>query len=144
MSNKNIYEVFEEFQKAKTKAERIECLQKNNSYALRSVLVGTYHPEVQFDVDIPQYKCEPELPPGMSYSNMTNEVNRAYLFQKNHEKRPAGLTPRRQQELLVQLLESLEQKEADVYANMLRKDQKIKHLTPALINEAFNGLLPTS
>lgn len=144
MSNKNVYEVFEEFKKASNKNERIEVLRKNNSFALRSVLAGTYDPTLKFDVKVPEYKCEAELPPGMAYSNITTELNRAYLFLENHPKRPAGLTEKRQKELLIQLLESLEQKEADVYANMLRKDQKIKYLTPALINEAFDGLLPTS
>lgn len=142
MSNKNVYEVLEDFKNAKTKQERIDVLQKNNTFALRSVLAGTFDPTIKFDVEVPEYKCEPELPPGMSYSNMTTELNRMYLFVEGDLRRPAGLTEKRAKELLIQIFESLEEKEAAVLANMLRKDQKIKTLTPAIINEAFPGLLP--
>jgi hypothetical protein len=44
--------------------------------------------------------------------------------------------------LLIQILESLEKNEADVYANMIKKDLKVPHLTAKLANEAFPGLLP--
>jgi hypothetical protein len=45
-------------------------------------------------------------------------------------------------ELLLQLLESLEPPEAEVYIAMLLKDLKVPYLTPKLVNEAFKGLLP--
>jgi hypothetical protein len=41
-------------------------------------------------------------------------------------------------------LESLEEPEADVFLGLLKKDLKVPHLTPALINEAFPELLPQS
>ena len=67
---------------------------------------------------------------------------RSYLFMQNNPKRPEALTEKRMNELLVQILESLEPQEAEIYTAMLMKDIKVPYLTPKLINEAFKGLLP--
>lgn len=144
MAIKNIYEIFNEFKKAKTKAERLDVLRKNDCFALRNVVAGAMHPVVQFSVDkIPDYKREP-IPPGMSYSHMTEALDRVYLFVKDNPRVPAGLTDKRKTEILIQILESLEEQEAEVYANMIQKDLKVPYLTPALINEAFGDILPKS
>ena len=143
MSNKNIYEVFDAFRKCKTKAERIDVLRKNDSYALRNVLYGTMNPNVLFLKEIPEFKSE-EVPVGMSYTTMNEALHKAYLFQEGNPRKPAGLTPKRQQELLIQLLEGLEQKEADVYVGMLKKNLNIPYLTQVLVNEAFPDLFGKS
>lgn len=142
MSNKNIYEIFEDFKKETTRAGRLAVLQKNNTKVLKDVLQGTYHPDVTFFIKkIPEYKNEP-VPPGMAYGNMTEALSRIYLFVANNPRTPAGLTEKRKTEILIQILESLEPQEAEVFANIIRKDQKIPFLTNNLINEAFPGLLP--
>lgn len=144
MSNKNIYEVFNEFKEAKTKKDRIDVLRKNDSFALRNVLLGTFHPGVSYTITkIPDFRRE-EVPPGMSYSNMTTALQRIYLFMNGNPRVPAGLTDKRKNEILIQILESLEVKEADVFAGILLKDQSVPYLTPTLVNEAFEGLLPTT
>ena len=53
-------------------------------------------------------------------------------------------TEKRKTEILIQILESLEEDEADVFAAMLTKKLKVPHLTPALVNEAFPDLLQLS
>lgn len=141
MANKNIYEVFDDFKQAKTKQDRLDILKRNESWALKNILQGVYHPDVQFNIDVPEYN-KIDVPPGMSYEHMTSALHRVYLFQKGNPKAPAALTEKRRTELLIQLLESLEPNEAEVFASMLRKDLKIPYLTINLINEAFPGLLP--
>ena len=141
-SNKNIYEVFDDFKAAKTKEERITILRRNDTWALRNVLMGAFHPQVNFTVkEIPKFKKEP-VPAGLAYNHMTDALGKVYLFTQGHPKVSPNLTDKRKLELLIQILESLEGKEADVYAAMLKKDLKIPHLTPKLISEAFPGLLP--
>lgn len=140
MSNKNIYEVLNDFKKASGKNERLEILRKNDTYALRQVLLGTFEKGIEFDVEIPKFNRE-KIPAGMSYSHMTSVLDRVYLFVKDHPRRPAGLSTQRQTELLIQILESIEEPEADVFIGMLKKDLKIPYLTPSLVNEAFPGLL---
>lgn len=140
MSIKNIYEVFDDFRNVKTKAERIDVLRRNDTWALRQILLGAFHPQIQFAVKIPEYKSQ-QMPAGMSYSNMTTELGRIYLFVKDNPKVPEGLTEKRKTEILIQILEVLEEKEAEVFANMIRKDLKVPYLTEALVSEAFPGLL---
>ena len=141
-SNKNIYEVFDDFKKAKTKEERLEILRKNDSWALKNVLLGTFHPSVKYVINkIPKYKSE-TAPAGLAYNHMTDALGKVYLFVEDHPKVSPNLTMQRKEQLLIQLLESLEKNEAEVFCNMLKKDLKIPHLTAKLANEAFPGLLP--
>lgn len=144
MANKNIYEVFDDFKAVKSKTDRINVLRKNDSYALRQVLLGVFHPNIEFTVDkAPEFRREP-MPPGMSYDHMTGALSRIYLFMKDNPRVPAGLTEKRKSEILIQILESLEEKEADVFVSLLKKDLKVPYLTEALVNEAFPGLLSQS
>lgn len=140
MSNKNVYEILNDFKTATNKNERLEVLRKNDSYALRQVLLGTFEKGIQFDVEIPKFN-RVQIPAGMSYSHMTSVLDRVYLFVKDNPRRPAGLSTKRQTELLIQILESIEEPEADVFISMLKKDLKVPYLTPTLVNEAFPGLL---
>ena len=144
MAIKNVYEIFNDFKAAKSKKDRIDVLQKNDNFALRNVLIGAFHPKVKYSIDkVPEYKTE-DVPPGMSYNHMTHALDKTYLFVEGHSRTPANLTDTRKTQLLVQILESLEKPEAEVYANMLRKDLKVPYLTEALINDAFPNLLPQS
>ena len=108
-SNKNIYEVFDDFKAASGKNERLAVLKNNDSYALRQVLLGTFQKGIEFDVKIPEFKRE-QIPAGLSYSHMTSVLDRVYLFVKDNPRRPESLSKQRQTELLIQILESIEEK----------------------------------
>jgi hypothetical protein len=137
---KNIYEVFEEFEKADTKDAKVGVLQKNSSWALRNVLKGTFDPDIKFNVEkVPHYRPG-DSPPGMSYTSLHKELDRVYLFQEGNPKAPAGLTEQRREQILIQILEALEQKEAQVFMNMLLKKQKVPGLTAKIVKEAFPDL----
>jgi len=141
-SKKNIYEVFNEFKMAPSRDTRISVLQSNDSWALRNVLMGAMHPDIKFVIKkVPDYKKE-SVPAGMSYNHMTDALSKIYLFMENNPRTPPALTDKRKSELLVQLLESLEPQEAEIYVAMMLKDLKVPYLTPKLVNEAFKGLLP--
>lgn len=134
---KQIYEVFEEFEKAKSKAEKIAVLKKNDSYALRQVLIGAFNPKVEFVVDkIPYYKPE-QVPPGMGYSTIQAELDRIYLLVKAHPRVSESLSQERKEQILIQMLEALEAKEAVVFMNMILKNLKIKGLDEKITKEAF-------
>lgn len=144
MAIKNVYEVLDEFKKVKTKAERLEVLRKNDSYALRQILLGVFDPHIKFTVDnIPAFNRVP-MPAGMSYDHMTGALSRIYLFTQGNPRVPAGLTDKRKEEILIQILEALEEREADVFVCLLKKDLKVPYLTETLVNEAFPGLLSQS
>lgn len=140
MATKNISEVFEEFKKAKTKQEKVDCLRKNQSYALINVLQGSLAPYVEFTIKEPvEYKSS-DAPVGLGYSSIHQEIGRAYLFEANNPRVSPTLTFQRKKEILIQILESLEAKEAEIFMNMILKKQKIKGLNWEIAVEAFPQL----
>lgn len=138
---KNIYEILEEVEKAKSKDDRIAILRYNSSWALKNVLKGTYDSSVEFTVDkIPSYKSS-DAPPGLGYSHMTQELSRAYLFERGNPRVNSNLTEKRKEQILIQILESLEAKEAQVFCNMLLKKPLCKGLSYNVVKEAFPDLI---
>ena len=140
---KNIHEILEEFEKASTKQEKIQILQNNATWALKSVLQGAYDPNVHFDIDyIPQYKpMDKEVPADMGYSSIHTELDRVYLYVKDHPRKDPNLKTERIYQILTQALEAMVAPEAAVFANMLTKKPLAKGLTEKLVREAFPGLL---
>ncbi len=138
--NMNIYEIFNEFEKANTRNEKIDVLRRHGNYALRSVLKGTFDPNVKFVIqNIPYYKPS-DAPPGLGYTSINQELGRAYLFEENNPKVASNLSMKRREEILIQILESLEAKEAEVYMNMLLKKQRVEGMTTEIVKEAFPDL----
>ena len=139
---KNIYEVFDEFEKAKTKKEKVEVIGKNLSPTLVKVLEYTYHPNYKWKYnEMPDNYKTPDTKPGISQAQLSTELRRIYLFQEGH---PAceALTDRRRKELLLQFLESIEPREAEVVIGIFKKDLGVKGLTYKLVKEMFPQMLP--
>lgn len=139
---KNLYEVFDEFQTATNREDKISVLRRNKSYALECVLRGAFHPNIRYVVDeIPKYRNS-DSPPGMGYSSIAQELDRIYLLEQNHPKTSPNLTLERKRIILTQMLESLEAREAEIFAGMISKKLPVKGLTYKLVQETFPGLLP--
>ena len=139
---KNLYEVFDEFEKAPNRQAKIDVLRNNKSYALECVLRGTFHPQIKYVFDeIPKYK-DSLSPPGMGYTHIHQELDRVYLFEQNNPRVAPTLTLQRKQYILTQALEAMEAREAAIFAGMLMKRLPVKGLTYKLVAEAFPDLLP--
>jgi hypothetical protein len=63
------------------------------------------------------------------------------LFEKGNPSAEV-LTPQKREQLLLQLLESIEPREAEVVMGILKKDLGVKGLDYKFIKEAFPNLLP--
>lgn len=139
---KNLYEVFDEFESKTKREDKIAVLRLNNSYALQCVLRGTFDPRIKYTIDeIPSYRPS-DSPIGMGYSSIALELDRVYLLEQNHPKASPNLTLERKKKILIQMLESLEAREAEIFAGMISKRLPVKGLTYKLVQEAFPGLLP--
>ncbi len=137
---KNISEVFDDFEKANDENERINVLRRNDSKSLRGVLRGTYDPDVEFTISkVPLYKPS-DAPEGLGYTTISQELDRAYLFQKNNPRVSATLSESRKETILIQMLEALEKREAEIFMNMLLKKQVVKGLNAKLVKKAFPDL----
>lgn len=139
---KNIYEVFDELEEAKTKKDKMAVIEKNLSKTLVEVLQFTYHPGFQWKIkEMPENYKVPDTKPGISVSQLSTEIRRIYLFQEGHPE-AEKLNPRKQNELLIQFLEALEPREAEVVMGIFKKDQGVKGLNYDFVKEAFPNLLP--
>jgi len=132
-------EIFDEFGKATNKAERIAVLRKYDHPRFREFLQYAFHPNIEFDVEIPKYRPAVE-PAGLNYSYLISEVPKLYRFIKSHPKRPEGLLPEKQKSLLTVILESLYKDEAELLCKLIKKDLGVKYLTLNLVSEAYPGI----
>jgi hypothetical protein len=139
---KNIYEIFDEFEQATNKKERMDVIQKNLSKALVSVLELTFHPQINWKVKaMPEnYQLKP-IPVGMSYCQLSTELRKLYMFREG-DPTAERLNERKRTELLIQILESIEPREAEVVMGIFGKDQGVKGLDYKFVKEAFPNLLP--
>lgn len=140
---KNLYEVFDEFEEAKTKQERMKVIEKNLSKALVDVLQVTYHPNFEWYIkEMPEnYKVPTDVLPGISPSQLSVELRKLYLFRKG-DPTADKLTQEKRTELLLQILEAIEPREAEVLIGIFQKDQNVKGLNYKFVKEAFPNLLP--
>ena len=139
---KNMYEIFDEFESAKSKKEKIKVIEKNLSKSLYEVLFLTFHPDYQWKVSqFPEEYRIPDTKPGISYCQIGTELRKLYLFREG-EPTAEKLTDRKRKELLIQFLESLEPREAEVVMGIFKKDQGVKGLTYNFVKECFPDMLP--
>lgn len=140
---KNIYEVFDDFELAENKQDRMNVIEKNLSKLLVQVLELAFHPNHQWLIsEMPDdYRVPTDMLPGLSPQTLSTQIRKLYLFEKGN---PAAevLTAEKRHQLLLQLLESIEPREAEVVIGILSKDLGVKGLTYKFVKEAFPNLLP--
>jgi hypothetical protein len=138
---KNIYEIFDEFEAAKTKQDKINVLAKNWTPTLKLVLQLAYRPEVQWKYnDYPKEYKKPDTLQGVSFGSLDTELRRLYIFQKGNPT-AEKLTEKRSKELLILALEALEPREADVVIGIFKKNLGVKGLTPKFIRDNIPDIL---
>ena len=141
MDNSNprllLSEILRKVSNAKTKKEKVELLRKNNSSALRQVLI------INFDESIISLMPEGDVPYtpndapiGTDHSRLEQEYRGLYRFFKGGDNRLNSL---KRETMFVQLLEGLHQDEAElvVLAKDGKMNDKYKRITKAVVSEAF-------
>ena len=136
---KYISELFQEFEKLKSKKEKLGFLwdHKNNG-AFTGVLQGAFDPDIKWKVKVPSYTPD-DAPIGLNPSNLFQEIPKCTVFAEGH---PAGkgVSNKRKEELLIQILESMHASESIIFEGMLRKKLKVKGLTAKMALEAIPDL----
>ena len=132
-------EILQEFDLAPTRKEKIEVLQRHDTVRFRQFLEYAFNPEIEFDVNIPEYK--PSMSPaGLNDAYLDGQLAKMYRFIKNHPQRAANFGGIQQERILLLILESLHKDEAQLMCRMIQKNLSIKYLTPNLIREAYPGI----
>ena len=140
---KNIFEVLDEFEEASSKKEKMAVIQRNLSKTLVQVFELAYHPHYEWLIqEMPEnYKVPNNTLPGISVVQLSTEIRKLYMFRKG-DPTAEKLGPKKRNELLIQLLEGLEPREAEVVIGIFKKDLGVKGLNYKFIKEAFPNLLP--
>ena len=128
-------EIFTEVENGVTKKDRIAVLQKYDTKALRQFFELLYDDNVEFDVEIPDYRPSVD-PAGLNFAYFHGETAKLYRFIKG-DSRSTMLTPKRKKQIMLIILESLHKDEAEILVGLLKKDIGIMHLTKSLVNDAF-------
>jgi len=139
---KSIYEIFDSFEEAKSKEQKMKVIGDNLSQVLVSVLEMTFHPKYEWHFkEMPENFKPLVTVPGISYAKLHTHLRKMYLFQKGHPE-SANVTMERRKQLLLQFLEALEPREAEVIIGIFKKDQGVKGLTYNFVKDAFPDILP--
>lgn len=136
-----VSEILDEFEKAKTKQDKITVLKKHEMPVLRAIMRINFDETVQMHLPEgePPFKKD-DKPVGYNVTKLENEYRRFYIWLD-----PKTNLPRvRKEKLFVEMLEGLHLTEAEVI--ILAKDRKLqtkwKSLKEDIVREAYPTTLP--
>lgn len=141
MAYKRLYnEIFNEFELAKTRQEKIDVLKKHADHWFVTFLNYAFNPDIKFDfTEIPNYKPAVE-PAGLNWSTLHLELRKLYLFIPTHIKYKGKLPDRKHTNVLLEILQSVHADEAKLLVQVFQRKLKVKGLTDKLVKEAFPDL----
>jgi hypothetical protein len=142
MSKTSIPQIFDEVNRAPTRAAKIAALRAYDHPILRGMLQINFNPEVklQLPAGTPPYKRDEKIPAGYSETNLFAEFRRMYIWLDPN----INLNKMKKEQLFIQMLEGIHWTEADDLC--LAKDKKLetkyKTIKEDLVREAFPDVLP--
>ena len=139
---KNIYEILDEIEAANSRKARMDVIGSNLSKVLTEVFELAFHPKYQwFFSEMPRGQKIVNIPGGMGYCQLSTEIRKLYMFQRGNEI-AEKLNPHKREQLLVEFLQNLEPREAEVVMGIFNKDLGVNGLDYRFVKEAFPHLLP--
>lgn len=133
-----IHEVLEETVKKRHKADKIQFLQENESWALKDILRGTYDETIRWNLPVGAPPYEPSQPHNHP-SHLTKEHKKFQYFLVNGPDMPKF----KREKLYLGLLEGIHPKDAEIVINMTNK-KAIDGISKPIVEEAFPGLIQDS
>ena len=131
-------EIATKINNAKDKPRKLKVLQEHDSVALRQVLKGAFHPDIEWLLppgDVP-YEAN-DAPIGTEHTLLSQEAKRLYLFTKGGDD---SISNTKRETLFIQMLEGLSAEEAEFLVTVVNKkvNNKYKGFTANLVKDAFN------
>ncbi len=135
----DIFEIFEEFGKQKTKKTRKDVLLKNqNITALKDVLRGTFDASLQFILPEGTPPYTPNKPESTPSSLLRLHKEFGYFVKGGPGERMQAY---KRENKFIRLLESIHPKDAEIVLSMVNKNSPVKYLTKKLVEETFPNLI---
>lgn len=135
---KLVYEVIEEASKKKTKAEKIEVLRSNESWALKDILRGTFDEKVSWLIPEGKPPYTPSDDHNTSSNLLRQNVQFSYFVKGG---KGENMMKAKREKIYITLLESIHPKDAELVIGMIGKTPPFKGITKKLVQEAFPGLI---
>lgn len=135
---KLVYEVLDQYHKARTKEDRVRILRENETWALKDIIRGTMDSTVQWNLP----GGAPPYTPNEPHSTPSNLLKQNKQFRYFVKGGPGDtMTKVKREKLFIQLLESIDPEDAKLVIKMINKEKPVRQLTRPIVNEAFPGLL---
>jgi len=135
-----VFEVFEDFVKVKSRKEKINILKKHESWPLKDLLRGIFDDKIQWNLpggEPPYTPCSVGTPPS---TFLKQNVNLKYFVKgvRDSENMPAF----KREKKFLDILETVHPEDAKLLVSMINKQNPVKGLTKKLIQEAYPDLIP--
>jgi len=140
MKKLEVFEILQKVEKAKSRKEKIEILQKNNIMPVRDVLQGTFDDRVQWNLpigDVPYTANSIE-----SYPSTLLKQHLKFKYFVKGLRESDNLSKPKREKLFIDMCESVHPEDAKILVSMINKKAPVKGLTKKLIQEAYPDLIP--
>jgi len=138
----DVWEVFEEFENAKTRKERVKILQDNNRHwAMRDVLQGSFDDRVQWNLPAGQVPYTPQAEGAPTPSTLLKKHLDFKYFVKGLST-SENLLPIKRERMFCDILESIDCRDSVILVDMINKKPPAKGLTKKIVQEALPDLIP--
>ena len=132
-----VYEVLDEVNSKKKKAERIKILKENETWALKDILRGSMDKTIKWNLP----EGEPPYTPSEEHNAPTNLQRENTKFRYFARGGPGDQLPGfKRENLFIGLIEGVHPKDAQLVIDMINKKVP-KGITREIVKEAFPGLL---
>lgn len=133
-----ISEILDKVSKLKTKKEKVAWLKQNNSDGLRMVIKSSFDPKMKWllpEGDVPFNRND--APEGTEHTDLHMESRKLYHFIEGGN---FDITQNKRENLFIQVLEGLQENDADVLVSAKDKSlhRKFKGLSDNVVKEAFD------
>ena len=133
-----ISEILDKVSKLKTKKEKVAWLKQNNSDGLRMVIKSSFDPKMKWLLpggDVPFNRND--APDGTEHTDLHMESRKLYHFIEGGN---YDITQTKRETLFIQMLEGLQENDADVLVSAKDKSlhRKFKGLSDNVVKEAFD------
>lgn len=133
-----ISEVLQKVSNAKTKAQKIKLLQEFNTPALRTILIVNYDESVISLLPAGNVPYRPnDAPAGTEHTVLEHEYRKLYLFFKGGS---SSLKQSKREDLFIQMLEGLQETEAEV---LVAAKDKVLHKKYKITRACVEGAFPS-
>jgi hypothetical protein len=137
--NYQVFEIFEKFQDAKTRKDKIDVLQKHSCMAIKDVLRGTFDDSIQWNLPAGPVPYEENSEQSVPSSLLKQHLKFKYFVKGLRESEQ--LNSIRRERMFLEMCESVHPRDAEILVAMINKKPPVKGLTKKIVQEAYPNLI---